>query len=351
MQVLRNHRIGLLLLTVGILSVATAGAGVVSDFFSPVTDFFNSKVKIKVSNPFQQKNTGFNHRIHLNESLGCAECHDMSDKEEAKTLPLFKSCEDCHEQKEVAAVLSGLDSKMAKAEGKELIFSHETHISADVDCTRCHVGIKTNENLSAMKAVRMNDCITCHLESDDNAAQSCSTCHSEISKDKAPDFHKGRFPINHGDFSKKGSDESKNNCSLCHTQSDCTSCHQTQAPKSHNIHFKAKGHGIRATMDRESCSTCHQEDSCASCHQVTAPRSHTGNFAAPKNKHCVSCHLPLASSGCANCHQNANSHAMATPTPTNTAHIKASSQDCRECHTFGKLKHEDAGHSCRECHR
>jgi hypothetical protein len=125
-------------------------------------------------------------------------------------------------------------------------------------------------------------------------------------------------------------------------------CHVQVAPRSHTTHFVTRGHGWDAATDRQACAACHDQDACVRCHEQTRPRSHAGAWGGVRSTHCDSCHVPVASSDCATCHQGTPSHASATPLPpTHTAGM-----DCRQCHGLSQpLPHVDNGMECIACHR
>jgi hypothetical protein len=103
-----------------------------------------------------------------------------------------------------------------------------------------------------------------------------------------------------------------------------------------------------ASIDRTRCMVCHTQDSCQQCHESTRPTNHRAGWGTSQQRHCVGCHLPLADTGCAVCHQDAPSHQLATPLPGD--HNPGMS--CRLCHGNGvRLPHPDGGHACTACHR
>jgi hypothetical protein len=190
-----------------------------------------------------------------------------------------------------------------------------------------------------------------HVEIDKDSK--CVDCHDDVTSKKVkPSNHDATWIREHGGFeAKKYSYKNENVCSLCHAESQCTSCHQQQAPAQHTEFWKQRGHGIFTGLDRSKCMTCHKDvQFCESCHSVTAPVKHTAGFGAPSNRHCNDCHYPLGSAGaqeCAVCHESTPSHALTPAQPNNPLHVTGA--DCRLCHS--PVRHPDNGMSCTTCHQ
>jgi c(7)-type cytochrome triheme protein len=344
-----------------ILSLALAlcllGVPVMAGWFSDTTGkvgswFKFSKTELKGENGVAEKR--FTHVKHTEEGVGCDDCHQPNENG-AMQKPGLEQCSSCHDGDDILTKdqLEGKFTWSSQSRlSKEVIFSHDTHVSAEIACLSCHKDIDKNTNISSVQWLKMKDCTTCHAsEVSQEAATDCTVCHTKINKEDKPDFHGAAFMRSHGMLSRMGEGETRADCSLCHKENQCTACHSTEMPKSHNSHFTRRGHGIAASIDRESCATCHRTDTCDSCHEQTAPTNHTPTFGGSKSRHCGTCHFPQSQSECYTCHKSAPSHLSATAMPTNTAHVKASANDCRECHVAGKLKHMDNGQSCKECHR
>jgi hypothetical protein len=191
----------------------------------------------------------------------------------------------------------------------------------------------------------MEACSACHAER--GVADACSTCHARLSTETAPRSHEGTWLRSHGECVRARSGASADRCELCHDESSCSSCHFEQAPRNHGGHWRRRGHGIVASLDRQSCATCHRSDSCDACHLTFEPASHGASWGAPLDRHCTSCHVPLAAEGCATCHVGTPSHALATPKPAD----HTAGMNCRMCHGMGQpLPHVDNGDDCNYCH-
>ena len=191
---------------------------------------------------------------------------------------------------------------------------------------------------------------------DVNSNTYCGECHDDArSSKKAPNIHDSHgiaWEREHGKFSQaKYGFQQQNVCSLCHTDSSCTSCHMQEPPQNHTMFWKQRGHGLAVGLDRNKCSTCHYSaDFCERCHSETEPRDHNALWGSRQNNHCLSCHVPVSSSGaqkCAVCHQSTPSHSSAPAQPNNAIHV--SGVNCRTCHN--PVPHADNGDSCETCHQ
>ncbi len=303
-----------------------------------------------------EKPFAFSHKLHVEEQgLECAACHGASETSEEPGLPSPRQCALCHDdgdaekpaERKVATLFEGKNYRAARftALGEEVIFSHRSHAGRAQDCAACHAAVAENEVPGPELALTMDSCTSCHEKSE--APSDCATCHTAIRAERAPATHGAAWKKSHGPDVRAQREGTANRCDLCHTESSCTACHQTEQPDSHGPFWSRRGHGISAAMDRASCSTCHPASSCDSCHRETEPLSHNGGFGSPVNNHCIGCHEPLAEEGCATCHGATPSHAQPTPKPP--GHLP--SMNCRMCHGNGQpLPHFDNGGDCNACH-
>lgn len=181
------------------------------------------------------------------------------------------------------------------------MFSHTPH--TNTSCRACHI-IKTDTPPFIPGHAQ---CSRCHSAM--GLKQGCSDCHL---KKFLPESHGGlwrnshtRYDAGKGYKKKHGQD-----CSACHKQPVCTSCHKTIAPKNHTGFFRTRGHGLKASIERNSCTTCHRESACIRCHRSTKPLNHRGQWqylhglAIPGGKtgstgKCAVCHKPT---WCVTCH-------------------------------------------------
>ena len=306
-----------------------------------------------------------NHALHAKEGLDCSDCHEVVAGARVSFVD-HDSCMLCHDipensATEPAAFAQDTSCKMCHSREdysvipdrqvitEEIKFDHEVHVTAELDCTRCH---EEPDRSMPKTGVVMEQCMKCHQ---DNAyvftglvasglkakafkANECSVCHKEISKDSIPTHRHGRR-IAHdkaGVWEKAHGAEASLDmayCSQCHTdeQDDCMKCHRVMKPTNHTVAWNRKLHGMQAEMNSQSCSVCHEEESCVKCHKNTQPRSHRASFSAPRNNHCVSCHVP-AETSCTICHESIE-HRSAIRTPHDAGGGYAG--NCAACHPGG----------------
>jgi hypothetical protein len=303
-----------------------------------------------------EKGLAFSHRIHVGElALDCANCHEDVSVADAPGMPAPDTCGACHDELDVEKapemkVLSlfhedQFQALHASLLEDEVVFSHLRHVQAGVSCTDCHAAVETSGRVQPDMRVTMTSCTTCHGER--KVAAECSTCHTYVNRDWAPESHHHDWIKAHGGESKSGAPAMAANCSLCHEERTCATCHLEREPDDHNAYFRVRGHAVIARMDRDRCAACHQPDSCDRCHRETEPLSHVGTWGDPRDTHCLVCHEPLVGEGCALCHQATPSHQLAAPKPPD--HNPA--MNCRMCHgLFAPLPHVENGDDCNGCH-
>lgn len=311
----------------------------------------------------REKPYAFSHATHVGEfEMACDDCH--YGEPETPGMPTLDDCMACHEDldednppdRRVTALFDEDEvyrAVHAAALNDEILFDHDAHADGYVeDCRACHVGIERSSRIVAADRITMNACTDCHTENGWDAAD-CSMCHDEIDRDWMPPEHRLGWDRRHGQIVRCEAEGTVNNCSLCHEESTCIACHRVTPPRDHNHHFRLRGHGIAASIDRTRCASCHEPDGCNRCHATTEPLSHVGSFGSPLNRHCLGCHLPLqpTNGGCTTCHRDTPSHALAPGLPPTPAHLMANDAQCRECHIPDRLRHPDNGDSCRFCHR
>jgi len=301
----------------------------------------------------------FNHEAHTVRGVSCLDCHEGAEKEAKAGMPTKAFCMNCHEdldkekdkplEKKVAWFLDEKGEPRWAEFGRqkdEIKFSHASH-AGKTACTACHAGMDKDTGLVPHGPQRMTSCVACHQEKAPAKAE-CSVCHRSLDRNQKPDNHFQLWTKMHGTCARAGAEAATaNNCSLCHQQNACTTCHQTVPPDDHNNFWRIKSHGFEAGLDRSRCSTCHTTDYCTACHKVTAPVSHTAGWNAPRNDHCKNCHVPVQTSpNCALCHKAGAPHPTSPPKPS----WHTASMNCSSCHSVS-LKHFNPGDNCNACHR
>ncbi len=310
--------------------------------------------------PSRRSEPSFPHRVHVvDNQLACSFCHGGVLTSDHASLPPPELCGPCHErfdgdkppERRLRAFFDA-ESRYRRVApagpGGEVRFSHRQHATAaGLQCTSCHADIAEQDAVPLQPIGQKTLCMDCHREHGQSLA--CATCHTTIDATWRPKSHSGQWQKRHGACANGQSERSEDRCELCHQDATgCNACHQQMAPDDHTQTFRVRSHGLMASIDRTRCQVCHTQDSCQQCHESTRPTSHRAGWGTSQQRHCVGCHLPLADTGCAVCHQDAPSHQLATPLPGD--HHPGMS--CRLCHGNGvRLPHPDGGHSCTACHR
>ena len=345
---------------------------------------WQSIVREVANNPEPNRGVRVNHALHAQEGLDCSDCHEVSEGARVSFVN-HETCAMCHDIPEVdyadtSRFIEDVSCKMCHVRddfsieprlqlvSDEVKFDHQVHLNAEVSCADCHENPDKPRHFSDNL---MNECMTCHakadhvfasvaqtaIEADAFTSNECSVCHRELTQDTIPMFRSGRR-IAHDDEQawlrihghEAWADQTY--CATCHVeQEDCTTCHNVMKPQNHTVAWKDRLHGFHAQMDSQSCSVCHEETSCMDCHMHTEPRSHRGGFAAPRNNHCVQCHVPVED-GCAVCHENID-HATAPRTPHDAE--GGNPGNCAQCHPGGipgrPPHHVNVTISCLACHQ
>lgn len=298
-----------------------------------------------------------NHKLKADLGISCEVCHSPSAANPALMgFPSMDTCATCHADE--TDMSKGTD-KCSMCHTRDdysssvpkdkvllsgIVFSHEPHAAAKVDCLSCHKILDKNFVSGTEMLPSMNTCVTCHQAKKVPKGTDCATCHTNqaIGSEK-PASHTALWLQSHGKALSKTTVQ--NSCVLCHTAQsglDCNSCHQREAPASHNGAWTLSSHGQAARVNSQSCSTCHTQQQCLDCHTQEKPWTHTGNWGSTGtssgDQHCVTCHV--------------TSGTVATPTGIDVA--------CSTCHTpsSAALNHQGphrlASHTtntaCLGCH-
>ena len=302
----------------------------------------------------------FDHAAHAKRDLACADCHEGAKSGARAGLPPPDMCANCHNKKDdkppIAASVAEYGRRFTSGEKlygtgshyADVIFSHQQHAAAKVDCTACHTSALTGAAADPHGPPAMNECMDCHRTR--GAKNECATCHSAVRKETPPSNHGPTWRFDHGPITRVTDRAvTAERCDYCHARADCDACHAKDAPRDHTNPFRVSTHGLSASMDRSRCMACHQADSCDRCHLSTMPRTHTGTFGAPRDRHCLECHFPVKDETCVLCHkQGAPSHAQAPPKPPD----HTAGMNCRMCHGRGApMPHVDNLTECNVCHR
>lgn len=210
----------------------------------------------------------------------------------------FLDCTDCH---------GDLDRVFKEGELPFLLFTHEAHFGIGVsDCAACHVA-NTHEK-DKINLPTMTGCYQCHsLEPDARAPGECTLCHPK-NLNPEPKSHLAErwVPSLHPDAAKANPFD----CTSCHEQSFCDSCHGLQLP--HPERWDGILHAEAFFADPALCESCHpreplvERDECDECHHPQGPRSttwiswHPNTVGERGAENCFQCH---ATDTCRTCHR------------------------------------------------
>jgi len=256
----------------------------------------------------------------------CAECHGPAAEGESPS-PELRNCSGCHvgyDRTVREAVESPEDWRSVSPapmvpppSRPESAFDHDVHLAA----------LREEEDSTDD---REELCTNCHGERqpeirDDSG---CSGCHAEPSGSIEPANHTVDWVRRHGAVARTNPE----NCEECHTEDDCTSCHDSQSARPFSVHppnFDTL-HAADARADLDNCTDCHTVATfCRRCHAETkflpeAPDRppagfdvHPDGWTQPDNPNnhavmarrniedCASCHTER---DCVSCHQGVNPH-------------------------------------------
>lgn len=130
----------------------------------------------------------FNHKIHLQNSIDCANCHEGVTQGPNAGIPSVSFCMACHqavamdnpEIKKLAAYADkGQDVPWQRVywfyPERHVRFWHSPHINAGVNCKECHGDLSQQTVAMRSKDLTMNFCLTCHRAK--GVSVDCTTCH------------------------------------------------------------------------------------------------------------------------------------------------------------------------------
>jgi len=270
----------------------------------------------------------FSHQLHITEQeIECSTCHEaaMESTSGADNLfPTMETCASCHdvedeqncstchtnpEEPEAPVRISDYSNK----------FSHQKHLSADLDCLSCHQKVVAKQEVGQYQLPDMVTCMNCHQQQKQKISSDCQTCHKP-SERLLPASHTTNFIHNHSDLARLNAVEMSGNkqCSTCHQQSFCQTCHEGDNIEriTHPLNYQFT-HALEAQGKEKQCSTCHVERSfCLDCHRdfQVIPHNHVPGWVNPIDggRHrleaandldaCMSCHEQDAQQNCQRCH-------------------------------------------------
>ena len=312
----------------------------------------------------------------------------------------------------LAAVVFGvacatLSLRKGLANRDQIIFSHERHARAKIECVACHDDVYEAKTLEAIRLPKESKCLECHRPQ--KAAGNCAMCHSDVRFAGPLPKREPRLRISHAAHLEKMGED----CSRCHLKlpephgstdlappmSSCLSCHEHHQEYAAGTcqgchvdlsHFPLRpisdfahqgnflhNHSRDARSAPNSCAQCHEQNFCQDCHAASLPVPlelrqaervdrnfiHFGDFLG---RHSVEAHADPALcqrchgvSFCNGCHTRENlSSSAATPRNPHPPgwnypgspqfHGPAARREiasCAACHDQG------AGSNCVNCHK
>ena len=324
----------------------------------------------------QRGTSDFPHSIHLEQGVGCTDCHEGIDKATTlnkRHLPTTAKCGECHNDNRPAPSTENIPPP-------RLTFSHAKHLpQAQIKgkCDTCHK--KLPEMGEAYPTMSMETCTGCHKHQQDFAQGRCRPCHLDLKgyKPERAYAHEGDWLRNHGAQARPSAES----CAACHDQTYCAACHAATTtaarpsiiwPEEVERSFIHRGdyvsrHMVDAASNPASCRKCHGTKFCEACHtlqnltkdagpetatfQHRRPASHADGWAndpSSTNFHgkaarrdvttCANCHDQGAASTCVLCHQVGGIGGNPHPPSFLSKHDKEDRNHnnmCRACHPPG----------------
>ena len=281
----------------------------------------------------------FNHLVHIEQGLGCQNCHknlEQSERPTTATLPTMAQCLNCHNDIKASRTCETCHSQ------PEALYP-ETHRRADWVKEHKRVVKVSGPEDTCLNCHTLNDCQSCHAET---ALQTTKTGFIRPLTESRPTFRGAKPQVNQRvhelnylfihsiDFRSKRSD-----CFTCHQQqSFCSDCHRknqdagfsSPVPVTHKSPDFTRlgvgsGGGLHATLakkDIESCAACHDleaaDPNCILCHVDRTPgvgndpkthpksfRNDEGDWHHDSSSLCFQCHTNTRKAGlgfCGYCH-------------------------------------------------
>ncbi|MFQ5602411.1 MAG: cytochrome c3 family protein [bacterium] len=245
----------------------------------------------------RQEMIKFSHQYHLEEiGVECTDCHlqvPESTTADDNLIPTMDNCAECHdiEDDENCTQCHFEDEdtwqpfELAPA---SVLFNHKLHLAQEgVTCEKCHQNLRKVDYSTAGSKPNMIVCAECH--NNQTATLECVNCHSNT-LNLRPVNHTADFLMIHKQLARIDQEE----CVVCHTDNDCSECHQgatllslvsgnevnVQSPfnltawgtkglilrRVHETNFRFT-HPLQAQGRTTECAVCHEARSfCQECH-------------------------------------------------------------------------------------
>ena len=283
----------------------------------------------------------------LPEGTRCDRCHgtdhDRLDAVSADPTQTLSACVTCHVG---YAPADGKIVERVDLPTPNLRFDHAIHHQRNIGCAQCHGSVGQLSQATRAQLPRMRGCLKCHGmpgPSRGEAAGECTTCHVTRRGVLKTRFSAGTLVpppwlggADHGprwlERHKEVAGANSRLCASCHTEKECADCHDGRVrPRAIHPNDWLDQHATASRMASQRCTSCHREQSfCITCHArlgvaESAPlaaqasrgrfhpapeswtngprgRAHHGWEARRNLEQCVSCHVER---DCVACHATA----------------------------------------------
>jgi len=190
--------------------------------------------------------------------------------------------------------------------GFRIKINHVEHAKRNGSCVSCHVRTAHPLANRSTPLTLMSQCFTCHGTAEQpKASAACNVCHPS-GYQLTPESHKDKAwePQKHASTAKAD----RKQCTMCHKQSFCDSCHGLEMPHPKDWAKGEDGHAASAETSRAVCTRCHTEkpDLCSMCHHKAYDptrgswvKQHYIEVQTGGAQYCMECHAP---SYCVACH-------------------------------------------------
>lgn len=157
----------------------------------------------------------FSHRLHSGElGVQCLYCHSGAERSRHAGIPAASTCMNCHRFVKAQRATVRAEEELAKKENRKprlvvapeiqklekavktntpirwarihqvpdfVYFDHRPHVSAGVECQKCHGPVETMERVRQVESLNMGWCVNCHrgrtAAVQVKASTDCSVCH------------------------------------------------------------------------------------------------------------------------------------------------------------------------------
>jgi hypothetical protein len=239
--------------------------------------------------------------VLLPKGVSCDACHGTDHDNLAAVKPGDDDrgqCAFCHLGYKPADGNAVSELRIPRA---NLVFDHKVHVDRNIGCAQCHGAVDQLELATRDQLPRMRGCFHCHQMPDSasrGAAKSaCETCHlrgdstgSAGSRVSGPGqasgptriktmfasgtlmpprwLHNAQHTPDFIDRHKYVAADDSQFCANCHTEDYCADCHDGRVrPRSIHPNDYLNMHAVEARMEPNKCQSCHREQSfCLDCH-------------------------------------------------------------------------------------